>query len=57
MTVNGQPVEVINNKFVYNMKDQHVTEGKDGTNIYGSKKSDCINYLRVFIIFKKLWNK
>lgn len=34
MTVNGQPVEVINNKFVYNMKDQRVMEGKEATNIY-----------------------
>ncbi|MGL5268229.1 MAG: Mbov_0399 family ICE element protein, partial [Spiroplasma sp.] len=34
MTVNGQPVEVLNNKFIYDMIDNRVEKGNQADNVY-----------------------
>ncbi|WP_368486923.1 Mbov_0399 family ICE element protein [Spiroplasma sp. DGKH1] len=34
MTVNGKPVQVLNNKFIYDMTDERVEQGSKATNVY-----------------------
>ncbi|MBH8623431.1 Mbov_0399 family ICE element protein, partial [Spiroplasma sp. hyd1] len=34
MTVNGKPVQVLNNKFIYDMTDQRVEQGTKANNVY-----------------------